>query len=76
LAGDFGKYERCVAKAADVADLVDMGLEYIENLPEFFSAFKVTKVSILSEEEAKQKELSKDLSKVMRVKNLDTFFGA
>jgi hypothetical protein len=36
----------------------------------------VTKVSILSEEEAKQKELSKDLSKVMRVKSLDSFFGA
>ena len=76
LAGDFGKYERCITKASDVADLVDMGLEYIENLPEFFSAFKVTKVSILSEEEAKQKELSKDLSKVMRVKSLDSFFGA
>jgi uncharacterized protein with von Willebrand factor type A (vWA) domain len=71
LAGDRAKYERCISKAAEIADLVDMGLEYLENLPEFLSSFKVKKVSILSEEEAKQR----DPSTIMRLKSIDSLFG-
>jgi hypothetical protein len=53
VAGNFPKYERALIRAVEAGNLVDMGLEYIENAHRFFSNFKVTKVSILSPEEAK-----------------------
>ncbi|MDR1377809.1 MAG: hypothetical protein LBJ36_01995 [Synergistaceae bacterium] len=71
LAGNIPKYERCISKAADFSDLVDMGLEYLENLPEFLSSFKVKDVRFLSEEEAKQR----DSSKVIHLKSIDSLFG-
>jgi uncharacterized protein with von Willebrand factor type A (vWA) domain len=72
LAGDLPEYERYISKAADVADLVDMGLEYLEMIPEFLASFKVKNVQILSEEEAKQR----DPSKIVRLKSSDSLFGA
>jgi hypothetical protein len=47
VAGNFSKYERAILKAVEAGNLVDMGLEYIENAHRFFSNFKVTKVSLL-----------------------------
>jgi hypothetical protein len=52
VAGNFRKYERSLVHAAEAGDLVDMGLEYIENAHRFFSNFKVTKMRVLSPEEA------------------------
>jgi hypothetical protein len=72
LAGDLPEYEKCVSKASEVADLVDMGLEYLEIIPEFLSSFKVKNVQFLSEEEAQQK----NSANVVRLKSLDSLFGA
>jgi hypothetical protein len=52
VAGNFPKYERALMKAVEAGNLVDMGLEYIENAHRFFSNFKVTKMRLLSPEEA------------------------
>jgi hypothetical protein len=54
LAGKFLKYDRYIEEAAKIADLVDMGLEYLENAREFFEGLEVTKVRLVSEEEAKE----------------------
>ena len=67
LQGDIDKYERCIKKMADLADFVDMGIEFIENAPEFFSSFKVTKVRILSDEE----DPETIASNVIRLKSID-----
>jgi hypothetical protein len=67
LQGDMQKYERCVTKMADLADLVDMGIEFIENIPDFLSNFKVTKVRFLSDEEDPQTIASM----VIRLKSID-----
>ena len=53
--GNIVKYDRSMIKAAEAADLVDMGLEYLENVDKFFQSFNVTKVRILSEEEAEER---------------------
>jgi hypothetical protein len=71
LAGNISKYERCIVKAADIADLVDMGLECLENLPKLLASFKVDNVRLLSEEEAKQR----DPSKIIHLKGIDSLFG-
>jgi hypothetical protein len=52
VAGNLPKYERAMMKAVEAGNLVDMGLEYIENAYRFFSNFKLTKMSLLSPEEA------------------------
>jgi hypothetical protein len=67
LAGNLAKYDRCIAKAVKAADMVDMGLEFLENAADFFSQFKVTKVKFVSEEEAKQRLNTKTL----RLDNID-----
>jgi hypothetical protein len=72
LAGNIPKYERCIVKAADIADLVDMGLECLENLPRLLSSFKVKNVRFLSEEEAKQE----DSAQTIHLKSIDSLFGA
>ena len=56
LSGKIPKYDRYIAKAAKASDLVDMGLEFLENAREFFSSLKITKVRLLSEEEAKKRK--------------------
>jgi hypothetical protein len=67
LQGDIDKYERCIMKMADLADFVDMGIEFIENAPDFFSSFKVTGVRILDKDE----DVSQMASKVIRLKSID-----
>jgi hypothetical protein len=52
VAGNFQKYERTIMKAVEASNFVDMGLEYIENAHRFFSSFKVTKMNVISPEEA------------------------
>jgi hypothetical protein len=52
VGGNFKKYERAIMKAVEAGNFVDMGLEYIEHAHKFFSSFKVTKMRILSPEEA------------------------
>jgi hypothetical protein len=59
VAGNFPKYDLEIMKAAEAGNFVDMGLEYIENAHRFFSNFKVTKMSVISPEEA---EKLKDLT--------------
>jgi uncharacterized membrane protein YheB (UPF0754 family) len=61
LAGKFSKYNHCIDKAAEAADSVDAGLEFLEFAPEFFSQLKVTNVKFLSKEEVEQKKKSKTL---------------
>jgi hypothetical protein len=73
VSGNFPKYNRAIVKAVDASNLVDMGLEFIENAPQFFSGFKVTKVSILSKEEAQEKEKSSS-RKVLRLDDMDSLF--
>jgi hypothetical protein len=51
IAGNFPKYERAMMNAVEAGNLVDMGLEFIENAHRFFSSFKVTKMRILPSEE-------------------------
>jgi hypothetical protein len=70
VAGDFRKYERALMKAVEAGNLVDMGLEYIENARRFFSNFKVTKMkmNILSPEEASALSATK---KVIRIDGVD-----
>jgi hypothetical protein len=46
ISGDFRKYDRSIVNAAKASDMVDMGLEFIENAHKFFSNFKVTKMKI------------------------------
>ena len=52
VAGNIPKYERALSKAVEAGNYVDMGLEFIENAHRFFSNFKVTKMRIVSPEEA------------------------
>jgi hypothetical protein len=63
LAGKFSKYDKALMKAVAAGNLVDMGLEYIENAHRFFSNFKVKKVSILSPE---QREALEAVQKKMK----------
>ncbi|MDR1621645.1 MAG: hypothetical protein LBS00_04650 [Synergistaceae bacterium] len=70
VAGNFPKYERALMKAVEAGNLVDMGLEYIENAHRFFSNFKVTKMSILSPEEANRLSATK---KVVHIDGVDDF---
>jgi hypothetical protein len=63
VAGNYPHYDRSLMAAAKAGDLVDMGLEYIENAHRFFSNFKVTKMRILSPEETAAREaLEKKMS--------------
>jgi hypothetical protein len=71
VAANFPKYERALMKAVEAANQVDMGLEYIENAHRFFSSFKVTKMSILSPEEARALSAAK---KAVRIDVGDDFF--
>jgi hypothetical protein len=61
VAGNTRKYDRALMQAAEAGDLVDMGLEYIENAHRFFSNFKVTKMRVLSPEEADALSAAKKL---------------
>jgi hypothetical protein len=61
VAGNFNKYERAMMDAVEAANLVDMGLEYIENAHRFFSNFKVTKMRVLSPEEVSALKRSKQI---------------
>ena len=69
VAGNFPKYELALMKAVDAGNFVDMGLEYIENAHRFFSNFKVTKMRLLSPEDAKA------LSETKRVVRIDGIDG-
>jgi hypothetical protein len=72
VAGKFLKYEHALMKAVEAGNLVDMGLEYIENAHRFFSNFKVTKMTLLSPEEAKALSATK---KAVRIDGIDDFFA-
>jgi hypothetical protein len=71
VAGNFPKYGRSLMKAVEAGNLVDMGLEFIENAHRFFSNFKVTKVKLLSPEEAEALSASK---KVVHLDSVDDLF--
>jgi hypothetical protein len=47
IAGKFHKYESALMKAVEAGNFVDMGLEYIENAPQFLSNFKVTNMRLI-----------------------------
>jgi hypothetical protein len=64
VAGNFPKYERALMNAVEAGNLVDMGLEYIENAHRFFSNFKVTKMSLLSPEEARELAAKKKIVRI------------
>jgi hypothetical protein len=72
VAGNVPKYERALLKAVEAGNLVDMGLEFIENAHRFFSNFKVTKMKLLSPEEASELSATK---KVVRIDGVDDFFA-
>ena len=72
VAGNRAKYDRAINQAATIADQVDMGLEFIENAPKFFDNFRVTKVRLLSKEEAAEHE--RQNPDVIRLKNVSSLF--
>jgi hypothetical protein len=70
VAGNFPKYERALMDAVEAGNLVDMGLEYIENAHRFFSNFKVTKMRLLSPEEAGALSPAKNAARIDGVDGL------
>ncbi|MDR1579922.1 MAG: hypothetical protein LBS35_06155 [Synergistaceae bacterium] len=74
VSGNIPKYERALMKAVEAGNLVDMGLEYIENAQRFFSNFKVTKVKILSPEETRAEKAAR-LDDVTGKKQVDGAVG-
>jgi hypothetical protein len=68
IAGQFLQYEDALMNAVESGNMVDMGLEYIENAHRFFSNFKVTKMTLLSPEEAEAMSATK---KIVNIDGID-----